>query len=169
MTTFTASTQIDVPQERVWEMIADLGGVVNFHPFVTQSYYTSQQKEGAGASRICEFGENLSVEEKAIEWREGESYTVAVDFVKGMKPPIRDMRGTMTVKPDGNGGSIASILIHYQPRFGIVGQLMDRFMIRSRYETMIPGMMQGLKHYAETGEVVNPKVLKRLQPLLATA
>ena len=168
MTTITGSTRINAPKAHVWELIADLGAVANFHPFATGSHYTSQQKTGDGASRICEFGPKLTLEETAVEWREGEMYTVAVDFIKGTKPPINDMRGSMALRADGDA-TIATITINYQPRFGIIGQIMDRVMIQPQYRKILPAVMQGLKHHAETGEVVDENLLKRISVVAQAA
>jgi ligand-binding SRPBCC domain-containing protein len=69
MTTVSATIHIDAPTERVWEIVADLGAVATFHPYVTHSYYSSQSKAGPGARRVCELGSKMAVEETAVDWR----------------------------------------------------------------------------------------------------
>ncbi len=69
MTKSSSEIRIDAPKEKVWEIIADLGGVRNFHPGVKKSYYTSDNSKGLRASRICEFLPGGSVEESATEWQ----------------------------------------------------------------------------------------------------
>lgn len=69
MTRFSDEIRIDAPMETVWAKIADLGAIKDYHPGVSKSYYTSERREGVGASRHCDllpFGE---VEERVIEWR----------------------------------------------------------------------------------------------------
>jgi uncharacterized protein YndB with AHSA1/START domain len=53
MTTVSATIRIDAPRERVWEIVADLGTVATFHPYVTHSYYSSEAKAGPGARAGC--------------------------------------------------------------------------------------------------------------------
>ena len=54
MTTITQEIRINAPKDRVWAILADLGAVQRFHPGVKKSYYSTTQKEGVGASRVCE-------------------------------------------------------------------------------------------------------------------
>jgi hypothetical protein len=162
MTTVSATIHIDALTERVWEVVADLGAVATFHPYVTHSYYSSQPKAGPGARRVCELGPKMAVEETVVDWRAGQSYTLSVAFVKGQTPPIRDFQATVAVQPDGVGTQ-ASIVAAYQPKFGLFGWLLDRLMIKRQYSTMLPNVLAGLKHYAETGEVVDGSFLKRSQ------
>lgn len=162
MSTIYRSIQLDASPEEVWPIVADLGAIVNFHPFVTNSYYHSKTLNGVGAARVCEFGEQMAVLETAVDWNDGQSYTLAIDFTKGMAPPMTDVLGTVTVKPDGRSGSTASIAISYKPKFGPIGAVMNKLMIQPKYGKMLDGMMQGLKHHMETGETVDAAVLKRM-------
>lgn len=161
--------QIDVSPEQVWPVIADLGTVVNFHPFVSNSYYHSSELKGEGASRVCEFGGEFAVLETAVDWNEGQSYTLAIDVTQGIKPPISDILATVAIRPDGEGGSIASIDMRYKPKFGPIGVIMDKLMVQPKYGNMLDGMMKGLKHHTETGEVVDVSVLKRISVQPAAA
>jgi len=167
MTTVSAEIQIAAPKARVWAILADLGDVVSFHPFVTKSYYQpTSTRTGVGASRVCEFGPALSVRETAMDWREGQSYILGIDVVKGPKPPIEGFQGHLSVQ-DIPGGTLARIEMRYEPKYGPLGWLMDRLMIRPQYARMLPGIMAGLKHYVETGEQVDLGVLKRINSPMA--
>jgi hypothetical protein len=104
----------------------------------------------------------MTVEETAVDWRAGASYTLSVAFVKGQALPIRDFLATVAVQPDGTG-TLVSLIVEYQPKFGVLGRLLDQFMIKPQYEQMLPNILVGLKHYAETGEVVDGSFLERLR------
>ncbi len=54
MTRISREIRIHAPKEKVWAAIADLGAIQDFHPGVKKSYYTSEQREGVGASRHCD-------------------------------------------------------------------------------------------------------------------
>ncbi len=162
MTTISAEIRINASKARVWEILSDLGAVARFHPFVPKSYHDTSVKTGVGASRVCEFSPTMAVRETALDWREGESYILKVEFVRGQTPPVSDLQGHISVK-EVTGGSLARIEMRYQPKFGPIGWLMDQLMIKPQYQKMLPGIVAGLKHYAETGEEVDLGVLKRIQ------
>jgi hypothetical protein len=82
--------------------------------------------------------------------------------VKGQTPPIRDFQATVAVQPDGTRTRVSIVAI-YQPKYGLFGWLLDQLMIKRQYSTMLPNVLAGLKHYAETGEVVDSSFLKRPQ------
>ncbi len=45
---------------------------------VKKSYYNTEIKTGKGAGRVCEFYPMGKVNEKAIEWKDGENYTLHI-------------------------------------------------------------------------------------------
>ncbi len=162
MTTVSAEIHINAPKKRVWEIVADLGAVSNFHPFVPKSYYDSVSKSDIGASRVCELNPNMALKETVLSWHDGESYVLEVEFVKGQKPPVNDLQARLSVK-EINGGTLVTLQMSYQPRFGPIGWLIDQMMIKPQYKKMLPSIVDGLKHYAETKEVVDLNVLKRIK------
>lgn len=169
MTVIRYEIEVDAPHNRVWELMADLGGIHKFHPFVPTSYYVTDQLTGVGASRVCEFDANMAVEETVTHWQEGQTMTLQIDFIKGMKPPINNLRGIVSVKPSGTNQSLAALEMRYDPKFGPIGSLMDKMMIRRQYAKMIPGILKGLKHHAETGEDVDLRVLTKLSNIKVSA
>lgn len=150
MTRFSAEIWIDAPQESVWTKIADLGAVQDYNPSVSKSYYTSEKREGLGASRHCDllpFGE---VEERIVDWREGDSY--AIEIYDGKKlPPLKSAVGRLTAKPNGDGATVR-FDIEYELKFGLLGELLDRLMVRPRFKKVGPALLGGLKRYLEAGE-----------------
>ncbi len=51
MSTIIREVQIEAPQDKVWRALADFGNIAWFNPGVPQSYVTSEQREGIGATR----------------------------------------------------------------------------------------------------------------------
>lgn len=121
MTKLTYQIHIDAPREKVWAILADLGAIQNFNPSVSKSYYTSESKEGVGASRHCTLLPTGAVEERIIDWHEGESYTI--EIYEGEKtPPFKTNFGRISVKEDGQG-SVASMTFEYSLKYGPIGTL----------------------------------------------
>ena len=116
MTRISHEIQIDAAKDDVWAAIADLGAIQDFHPGVKKSYYTTEQESGVGASRHCDLKPFGSVEERATEWKEGES-----------------------------------LALEYELKFGLLGRLMDRFMVKRRFDKVVPAVLSGLKRHMERG------------------
>ena len=57
----------------------------------------------------------------------------------------------------------------YGMKFGFVGALMDRLMVKKQFSKAIPGILAGLKHYAETGEQVDRSIRLNMQLVTAVA
>ena len=99
MTHLSSEIRIKAPKEKVWAILADLGGIQNFHPGVKKSYYTSETKEGLGASRVCELIPMGKIEESVTEWREGEEMTLAI-FPKEKAPLFQTAHSRLALKRD---------------------------------------------------------------------
>ena len=149
------------PWEKVWTILADLGAIQNFNPVVKKSYYTSETREGVGASRVCEFRPLGAIEESALDWQEGRSFTLDIRPLK-KAPPFRKATARCQLNSVGQRTRVA-VDIEYTLRFGLLGRLLDALMFRPQFGKAVPEILLGLKHYIETGETVNPAVVKRLK------
>lgn len=162
MTEITIKQYINHPQETVWEIIADLSSFADYHPYLTNSAYTSEQRGGVGARRICEIGDQMKFEETVMEWYEGQGYMVSANFLAGQAPPIRDYRGTLLLKPFEQG-TVVSMASKYQPKYGVLGLILDALFIKRAYKKTITNILAGLNHHIETGEMITQDFLKRKQ------
>ncbi len=150
MTRITGDIHIDAPKEHVWDILADLGGIKNFHPGLTDSYYHPGAKRGVGASRHCDLKPFGSLEETVVRWEEGESYTLRIHDGKKV-PPFSRAEGTLAVRANGGGsGTVATMTLEYSLKFGPLGRLMNAIMVRRQFEKVIPAVLGGLKKYAES-------------------
>lgn len=130
----------------------------NYMPTVKKSRTTSTNNRGEGAARHCDVLPMGSLQERIIEWREGEGYTVhAYDMTPKM--PIKDFHARLDLKENGNT-TIASIEATYDTKMGVFGTIMNAFMVRPQMRKGMPTILIGLKHRAETGEYVTFPALK---------
>lgn len=153
MTRIKNEIHIDAPQEQVWDILADLGGIKNYNPSVTNSYYLPGEKRGIGAARHCDLKPFGSVEETAIQWDEGRSYTPLLHDGKKV-PPFKKATGRLAVRSNGSG-TVASMTLEYDLKYGPLGKLMDLVMVRSQFQKVIPTVLDGLKKYAELQQVAD--------------
>ncbi len=169
MTKIIREIQIDIPKEKVWQVMADFGGVQNYNPNVKKSYATSKANGGLGATRHCDltmFG--ASVEERITDWQEGRKYTIEV-YDSKKAPPFKESVAYLAVRDDGRGGSIVTGAFYYALKFGPIGFLMDQLIVKSQFEKGFTRLLAGLKHHCETGETVDTDTAVNTSAVFAAA
>ena len=146
MTRVTSEIRIDAPREKVWDVIADLGSVSVWNPLLANSHYTSEAKEGVGASRHCDFPDGGYVEERATEWKPGEAFTL--DIYEGTVP-FASAHGGYSLVDDGDG-TIVTVALEYDLKADFPGDPQE--VERQNREELFPLVLASLKQYVETGE-----------------
>ena len=151
MTTFAKATQVDAPKEKVWAVLADIGSISEWAPSVLESHSTSTEPGGNGATRHCEVdgpgGKTAQLEERAFDWREGEGFKI--DVYESSLPLKRNIV-SFSVKESGSGTQV-TVSPDYQLKFGPIGMLMDKMMVRSKFESGMESLLAGLKQHVERG------------------
>lgn len=146
MTRVTIDLRIDVPKEKVWDVVADLGSVSVWNPALAGSHYTSEAKEGLEAARHCDFPDGGYVKERTLEWNPGESFKL--ELTEGTIL-FDNATGSYSLVDDGDG-TIVTIALEYDLKADVT---MDPQEIeRQNREELLPLVLAGLKHYVETGE-----------------
>ncbi|MEZ5080505.1 MAG: SRPBCC family protein [Thermoleophilia bacterium] len=164
MTRIAFETTIEAPPQQVWDILADFGGVYRYNPSVVRSYLTAGSPGGPDSQRHCDLTfSGAAVDERIVEWRDGDGYVL--DIVDGTNmPPFRGApRAELTIRAAGEARTHVRGQLTYRLRFGPLGILMDRLMVRRRFGPAFGGVIAGLKHHAETGELVTADT--RLQPI----
>ena len=159
MTTVKSDIKINAPKNEVWDIIADLGAISNYHPFATQSRYITQEKEGLGAARYCYVLPDIEVNEIVTDWESGQTIAVELDFLGGQAPPVKEVRNTLTISSADDGDTGVKMVMD----FNFDGDPQMEEEIKKQFKTLMDGANRGLKHYAETGELVDVNLLSKLQ------
>ena len=151
MGAFTTEIRIDAPKEKVWDVLADLGGIYKWNPGVSHSSSTSESSGGEGATRHCDL-QNPSgyLEERAFDWREGEGYKI--DIFESSFPIERNVI-EFTVRADGDG-TIVTVAPDYRLKFGPIGTLIDKLAAGRQLRKGMENLLAGLKYHVETGDLV---------------
>lgn len=154
---------INASNERVWDVIADLGGIQNYNPGVKKSYYNTDIKSGEGAGRICEFYPMGKVDEKATQWNEGKSYSLHIKPVEKL-PFFKEGFAHFSLSSSNNGGTEVSIDFEYNVTGGPIAWTMNKFMLRNNFDKAFEGILKGLKKHIEEGVIIeSPSSLKGYQ------
>ncbi len=169
MTHIKKSICIKASKDKVWELLADFGNIVKFNPGLRNSYSTSSQKGGLGASRHCDLLPMGSVEERITEWEDGEKMLIQIFDGKGIPPlDFDNTKAYFTLQEEGTD-TIVNMDFSYRLRYGFIGELMNNMMVKPQFKKALPGILKGLKYYAENGKKATGKELKQVQVLPVTA
>ena len=165
MTSIKRQIEINASKEETWKAIANFGDICHGSPGVLKSHVTSEQKEGVGATRHCDFAMmGATAEERITEWKEGESLKIEVYELKKM-PGIKTMEAEFTVKSINNGKSLLSATLNYEMKnifFDAMNVLMMKSMNKKNWNTVLAGH----KKYIETGEIVTQKTVLELDKVM---
>ena len=160
MTHVTKQTRINASKQQVWGIIADFGGVVNYNPNISNSYSTSENNEGVGATRHCDLLPMGSVEERVFDWKEGEEYSL--EIIEGKKiAPFKFAKARIILEGDGDQ-TVATVFFDYQLKYGPIGALMNGLFIKSQFNKALQSLIEGLTFYAETGQQATRESLKQV-------
>lgn len=156
MTHLSKSTIVEASVDKVWEVYADFGGADVWHPyFESAELVAGSPPRGVGAARDCIFGPRSSIRETVVEWEENAGMTIAIEFLSGPPMPITDLLAAVDVAAVGDAGSTTDLTLSldYATRWGPIGTMADRVMVRRMYLDVFGNMLAASKAYAETGAI----------------
>ncbi|MEO1051585.1 MAG: SRPBCC family protein [Bacteroidota bacterium] len=146
---------INAPALRVWEaMVLDYGEISNFSPYIYASNYEKGSLKGdLHAERKCSFNEkgNRWTHEKIMEI-DHKNMIMRNVVIDANKFPLNqdNSQAFYRVKDNWDGTSTASYEFQYRTQPGFMTGI-----VKGKFEQTLEGTLIGLKHYVETGEVVN--------------
>ncbi len=144
---------VNASNERVWDVISDLGGIQNYSPGVKKSFYNTDIKTGEGAGRICEFYPMGKVDEKVTDWENGKSYTLYIKPIEKL-PFFKEGFAHFSLMSTSNGGTEVSVDFDYNVTVGPIAWLMNKVMLRNNFDKGFEGILKGLKKHVEDGEII---------------
>lgn len=161
-----AKLNAKAPVDRVWQVISNYGNVHLYHPKVKSAPILSENDKGVGAKRRCEFYDKSSVVEEVTNWYEGRSISVVLSEMTSM--PLKKADATIQVEPVDSKTSLVSIDMNFVVKWGPLGWIMGKLMIKPMMKKMFTNVLKGLEYYAATGESVGNRV-PEIEADLATA
>lgn len=146
MTTLHNEITINVPLERVWEILTNLEALDKYDPVVKRSVYTGSIRSGIGAKRKCDCADNKNwFEEKVTEWVPNKSLTFEIT---DCSIPMNKLSHRYTLSKAGDATLVKQEMI-YEMKFGWFGKLLDALFVRSQTDKGIKRFFIGLKQFAE--------------------
>lgn len=146
MTTLHNRMTINAPVERLWDVLANLEELEKYDPTVKTATIISAQRTGMDAARkvLMRDGKNW-FEEKITEYEPGKALCYQLTDCSF---PIKGLRHSYRFKPTSTGTEVEQVM-EYTVKFGLLGKLMDRLMIRKQTSAGIQKFFSGLKAHAE--------------------
>lgn len=136
---------INAPKKTVYETLLKIDNVDEWVSAVVHSEYISTVKNGPGAVRQCKLEDGSMVQEKLTETLENEwikmemtQHDLPVDFFK-WKIETTDQDHQTQVKQT----------TQYKVKFGLIGVLLNHFVVKSSLDQTLTGAYLGLKKYVE--------------------
>lgn len=154
MTTIERSIVIAAAQSEVWDKLADLGAIQDFNPGVKKSFYNTDIETGEGAGRICEFHGAGIVNEKAIQWEEGKSFTLKILPVEKI-PMFKSGEAHFTLTRIERDKTKVYVRFDYHVGAGPIGALMNAVAMKGQFAKGFEGILMGLKRHIEEGVLID--------------
>jgi hypothetical protein len=154
--TATAEIIVNLPREQVWARLRDLGKAHYYVPGLTDTRFTTQQREGVGTSRKVYQKGMAPLDETVIEWNDGYSFKLRLH--NGDKPPVifTEAFFTYAIEEAGPNATLFKPSLTYTLRWGAFGRLLDKLFMHSTSCKMQERLVRSFKQYYETGEPSNP-------------
>ncbi len=146
MATINNEIIVNASLDKVWNILTDLELLDKYDPTVKKSTLISADKTGIGAKRKVNMldGKNW-FEEKVTVFKSNVALTYQLTDCTF---PMKDLKHSYSFEKIGNQTKVKQIM-EYTVKFGLLGKLLDRLMIRKQSDAGIKKFFAGLKNYAE--------------------
>ena len=152
MTTIQHQIEAACPPESVWAVLADLKAVQDYNPTVRTAVVSGPRRIGVGAERVCDLLSKGRVVERVTHWEEGRAVGLEVAESDW---PIRFMHWVTRIEPKG-AGSLISQRLEYQLKFGPLGWLLDKLVMRRKLTATLDDVFARLAKHAEAASAAAP-------------
>ena len=146
--------KVNVPAEKIWQVLEDYSGVENFAATITSSPIVGDIKSGLGAKRKCTFNDGSSLVEEIIEFNQGQGYKMELSEYPY---PLKSMFAEMRVKKIDANTSELFMSSDFIVKGGPLGWLMGTLLMSPMMKGVFKKVMSGLAYHAATGERVDEK------------
>lgn len=145
----SVSLVVHQPRQVVWEVISDLADADAYVPNLESVTLQPGIASGVGASRRVVNSDGRVLDETVTEWREGEA--IVLRLHRDDDAPFPFARASFEYRLQAMSPDVTAVhlTLVYQPRYGVLGQLLDRWVLADAVEQQVMGVATGLKRAAE--------------------
>ncbi len=135
------SRRIPTAPEKVWAILADFPNIATWNRGVAKSFATSDSTSGVGAQRHCDLAPFGELEETVKEWDDVRRMVISIDSAK--KLPIAFGEVTFVLSPADDATEV-SLHYAYQPKFGLLGEIMGSVALDRQLTKGFRGFLKDL-------------------------
>lgn len=146
MRELTEQVVIRAPIAKVWETLADFGGVADWAPYMKTSHLVGDLEEGVGTRRGMRHAFGFRFEECVTAWQEGEGYSFDVFRAPY---PMTNVKESWRAD-DTSGNATVTTSVSYDMRLGWIGSLLDTLLVRFIVKREMRSGLRGLKQSIES-------------------
>lgn len=148
MHTVSVRREIDASIEEVWRILDDFGGVAKYNPSVETSKIVAGPESGNGATRECTFYDGGRIEEQIVDYEPGTGYTV--NFTDVGDFPLEKNVVEIGVESTDETRTVVTMTSNFTPKFGPVGWLLAKMMMKSKFRETFEAVLSGLDSYVHS-------------------
>lgn len=145
MTKIFYEVEVNAPKSKAWEVLADYTNL-SWVSSVKSAHYLNEKREGLGMTRRCDLSDGGFIVERIIAWDEGNGYTYVIDDAND--PISTDSYVIWHISGDEKKSKV-SFEVHYELKYGILGDAMNVMMAKKRFSNQIVEFMGELKTHLE--------------------
>jgi uncharacterized protein YndB with AHSA1/START domain len=153
------STVIQAPADAVWEVLADSRLLPAWAPVVNEVTHCSADGEAVGEVRDCSVnlaGKSGRMVERCIEFSPTTRIAYVVDDESfGMRRMFEHYGFALNLESLASGQTRVTLETYYTPRNPMYG-LLNRLLMRRKFEKVCEGIVGGLKALTESRQRVPP-------------
>lgn len=150
MSAFTINITINAPAKDVWAVLSDFGGIHNYMSGIVDVRLLTSEGQDVGAVRHCDLegkpGKNFMVE-RVTTWEPGKRLAFAIDRSNA---PMAAATVTWDLVDQGAQTELR-VNFEYEPKYGPMGWLMDKMMMRRMMRNNLSGGLSEIKEGIEAG------------------
>ena len=151
MHSITVKREMNNNVETVWKVLDDYGSVYKYNPGVESSEILGEKNTGLGARRVCNFYDGSSLKETIIRYVPNQGYSFELsDF----SLPLKRATSHFQLEPLSRDRCLLSVTIEFEPKFGPLGWLMAKLLMRPMLTKALNGLTKGLDDYMTSGQLV---------------
>ncbi len=142
MSNASATRTINANKKDIWAKLADFGNIGDWSSGVVSSNWESDTRHGVGMERHCDLGKGKFLKERVIKCT-NQSEMVIDFFDHNM--PLKSGQATFSLGKKEKQGVPVTFSVDYQLKFGPVGALLDKVMVRKEYSRVANQMLTDLE------------------------
>jgi len=143
--------EIKADIKKVWAVLDDFAGIYKYNPGVKSSKMLSKTTTGIGAKRICYFDDGTSLKETITHYKPMSGYSFDLSEYS---LPLKEAKTQFLLEPIGTSSSKVTVILSFIPKFGPLGWLMGKLLMKPMLTKALKGLTKGLDDHIRTGKTV---------------